>query len=188
MIKILLSVVVALLMLGCGNAKLSPSKKTSEPAKAKVKIKDVKKVTMKTAKKRMFQTVDTLDAVLVQDGKNHSSCAICGMNLVMFYKTSHIAVLDGKPIQYCSIHCLADHIQEGAELENPKVIDSVSLKPISVVEAYYVVGSKVHGTMSRVSKYAFASLDDAKKFQSQYGGKIMDFKAALEVAKEDFAR
>jgi len=40
--------------------------------------------------------------------------------------------------------------------------------------------------MSRKSKYAFSTKDDAKKFQTKFGGKIMDFNGARKVAQEDF--
>jgi len=40
--------------------------------------------------------------------------------------------------------------------------------------------------MSRVSKYAFANESDAKKFQKEFGGEIMDFNKAREKAQEDF--
>jgi nitrous oxide reductase accessory protein NosL len=65
-------------------------------------------------------------------------------------------------------------------------VDVTSLKLLPVLEVYYVVDSSKRGTMSRVSKYAFLNLEDAKKFQKENGGKIMDFNAALEVAKKDF--
>jgi copper chaperone NosL len=42
--------------------------------------------------------------------------------------------------------------------------------------------------MTRVSKYAFLDKKMAKKFQAKYGGNIMNFTKALEVAKEDFKR
>jgi nitrous oxide reductase accessory protein NosL len=135
---------------------------------------------------QMFQTVAPEKAILVQSGEEKHSCVKCGMNLVKFYKTSHAASKDGKHYQYCSIHCLAEHLDEGNELKNPKVVDVTSLEMIGVFEAHYVVGSKIRGTMSRVSKYAFKNLEDAQEFQKKNGGKILDFKAALEVAREDF--
>ena len=158
-------------------------KENVKPTHATSKHKQMKKMQKHT---KMFQTVAKKDAILVQEGKNKNSCAICGMNLTKFYKTSHIVVHEDKPVQYCSLHCLADHLGEGVEVKNPKVVDVKSLKFIPVLEAYYVVGSDVHGTMSRVSKYAFQNLEDAKKFQKLHGGKIMDFYGALEKAKEDF--
>jgi len=154
-----------------------------EVAKKSTKMKKPMKMNMK-----MFQTVDAKDAILLQDGPNKEHCAICGMNLIKFYKTSHAATLGDGKVQYCSIHCLADHIRQGAELENPMVVDVASLKFIPVTEAYYVVGSDVHGTMSMVSKYAFKNLDDAKAFQKKHGGEIMDFYSAWQVAKKDFQK
>lgn len=139
-----------------------------------------------SASMKMFQSVNEKEAVLVQSGKDKRYCARCGMDLVMFYKTSHAAEHNGKKFQYCSIHCLAEHMDSGTNLEDIKVVDTVSLKLIDAKKAYYVVGSKVRGTMSRVSKYAFLNENDAKEFQAENGGEIMDFNAALEKAQEDF--
>jgi nitrous oxide reductase accessory protein NosL len=137
---------------------------------------------------QIFQSVPYEKAELVQDGKNKQYCVKCGMDLVRFYKTSHAALNEkgDKHFQYCSIHCLEEHLGEGVTLKNPRVVDVSSLKLISVADATYVVGSKVRGTMSRVSKYAFLNKDDALKFQSKNGGNIMDFNGALLKAKEDF--
>lgn len=134
-----------------------------------------------------FQMVKYEEATLVQSGKEKQYCVICGMDLVRFYKTSHAATTEGgQHHQYCSIHCLEDHLGQGVVLKNPKVVDVSSLKFIPVGEAHYVVGSKKRGTMSYVSKYAFKDLEKAKEFQAQNGGKIMDFNGARESAKEDF--
>jgi nitrous oxide reductase accessory protein NosL len=136
---------------------------------------------------KMFQSVDEKEATILQTTKDKRYCSRCGMDLVKFYKTSHAASsTDDTVYQYCSIHCLEDHLGDGITLKNPQVVDISSLKFISVSDAYYVVGSKKRGTMSKVSKYAFSSLDAAKEFQSQYGGEIMKFSDALLKAKEDF--
>jgi nitrous oxide reductase accessory protein NosL len=81
---------------------------------------------------------------------------------------------------------LEDHLGDGIALKNPQVVDVESLKLISVNDATYVVGSKVRGTMSRVSKYAFLKKQDAEAFAAKHGGEIMDFNSALKKAKEDF--
>jgi len=147
-------------------------------------IKNVKKL----KKEKLFQSVNAKEAQLLQKGKNREHCRVCGMNLVKYYKTNHAAKLDGKNVQYCSLHCLTAHIKEGAELENPMVVDVKTLKFIPVTEAFYVVGSDVKGTMSPVSKYAFKSLKDAKAFQKKHGGKILDFYSAWQEAKKDFKK
>jgi len=135
----------------------------------------------------MFQTVPFKDATLLQTGKDKTSGVVCGMNLVQYYKTNHSATLDGKVRQYCSIHCLAEDLNiKKLPLENIQVVDVVSLKFIDVKDAIYVVGSSQKGTMSMTSKYAFATKKDAYSFRQQYGGEIMDFRRALEVAMGDF--
>ena len=185
MYKIFAYLITALLLVGC-TAEKSPQVKeqtkqtTMKNETLKEPVKEVK------SQYRMFQTVNKKDAILVQDGKNKQYCVICGMDLVKFYKTSYSATYNEKEYQYCSIHCLSDHLGEGIELKNPKVVDVTTLKLIPVLEAYYVVGSKKKGTMSKVSKYAFSSLKAAEIFQSKYGGEVMDFYGALEKAKEDF--
>lgn len=138
--------------------------------------------------KTMFQTVKKDEAQLLQAGKNKRYCLKCGMDLIKFYKTSHAASSESKDntYQYCSIHCLEDHLGDGVVLKNPKVVDISSLEFISVADATYVVGSSVRGTMSRVSKYAFLNKKDALEFQKKYGGEIMDFNSALNKAKDDF--
>ncbi|DAB31169.1 MAG TPA: hypothetical protein CFH84_00090 [Sulfurimonas sp. UBA12504] len=137
-------------------------------------------------KQVLFQSVSEKDAILLQEGKEKRYCVRCGMDLVRFYKTSHAAEHEGKELQYCSIHCLEEHLGEGVTLKNPRVVDVASLKFISIANAYYVVGSSKRGTMSRVSKYAFADAEEAKKFQKLYGGEIMKFDGAQAKAKEDF--
>lgn len=135
---------------------------------------------------KMFQSVKKENATLLQEGENKGACVRCGMDLVKFYKTNHAATHNGKEIQYCSIHCLEEHLGESVELKNPKVVDVTSLTFIDVTKAYYVVGSSKRGTMSKVSKYAFLDEAMAKKFQAEFGGEIMNFEVAREKAKEDF--
>ena len=194
MLKLLITSLFILLMTGCQNIspQVKTDKQTASVKQEKMQSTDKSKVTTslsdqkKPMMHKMFQTVDKKDAILVQQGAQKEHCAMCGMNLVKFYKTSHAAKLNGKNIQYCSLHCLTDHINQGAELENPMVVDVKSLKFIPVTEAFYVVGSDVKGTMSPVSKYAFKNLEDAKRFQKKHGGQIVDFYSAWQIAKKDF--
>lgn len=137
-------------------------------------------------KSAMFQSVDEKEAVLLQDGADKNNCPRCGMDLVKYYKTNHSASDERNVYQYCSIHCLEEHLGDGIELKNPLVVDVTSLKFIDATRAYYVVGSRIRGTMSKISKYAFLNQEDARKFQAKNGGEIMDFYKALEVARGDF--
>ncbi|WP_456450568.1 nitrous oxide reductase accessory protein NosL [Hydrogenimonas sp.] len=123
---------------------------------------------------------------LIQEGPQKMWCPVCGMNLKMFYKTSHAVVLkDGTKKQYCSIRCLAaDWKNVSDKVDKILVVDAKTEKLIDATKAHYVVGSKVPGTMSMTSKIAFGSLEDAKAFQKRYGGKIVDFKTAFKMAAD----
>ncbi len=138
---------------------------------------------------KMFQTVSPSEATLVQTNKTKKFCPICGMTLPMFYKTNHSATNDGKVKQYCSIHCVVeDSEMDTSDLKDIKVVDVTSLKFIAADSATYVVGSKKKGTMSMVSKYAFANKSDAEKFTKEFGGKTMSFSEAFNEAKKDFPK
>ena len=132
-----------------------------------------------------FTKKATIPPQLVQQGKEKMWCNVCGMNLKMFYKTSHAAKTKEGMHQYCSIHCLVADMQKNKiDKDSVQVVDAQTQKLIPAVTAYYVVGSKIKGTMSKVSKIAFGSKKDAQSFVQQYGGEIVSFDKALSLAKE----
>ena len=124
---------------------------------------------------------------LTQKGKGKMWCPVCGMSLKMFYKTSHTSkyMKSGKDRQYCSIRCLVVDMKEHKiNLKDVKVVDVTSEKLIDANSAFYVLGSRVMGTMTKISKFAFAKKDDAEAFAKKRGGTVVDFKTALESAKK----
>ncbi|MCW9026213.1 MAG: nitrous oxide reductase accessory protein NosL, partial [Thiovulaceae bacterium] len=120
--------------------------------------------------------------VLTQKGQQKHWCPICGMNIEMYYKTSHASKLqNGTDRQYCSMHCLAVDMKEyGINTNYIKVVDAHTQKFIDANKAFYVIDSNVKGTMGIVSKFAFASKTDALNFKKKYAGKIVDFQRALK--------
>jgi copper chaperone NosL len=52
-------------------------------------------------------------------------------------------------------------------------------------DAAYVVGSTAAGTMTMVSKVAFASADEAKRFAAVNGGEVLDYQATLARASAE---
>lgn len=127
--------------------------------------------------------------ILIQKGTSKMWCSVCGMNLKMFYKTSHAVELkNGDKKQYCSIRCLVvDHDHSQSHIKNTFVIDAAKENLIDAYKATYVLGSSVPGTMTKISKYAFASTKDAKTFQNKYGGKIVNFQNAYNSAKQSIS-
>jgi len=167
-ITLLVSIFAALLFVGCTDSSTA---------------------TPKSSKSR-FQTVSTGQATLVQTGKDRESCVICGMHLPTFYKTNHAAeTKTGTKKQYCSLHCVVeDNEINKTDLVNLKVVDTNSLKFISVYKAFYVVGSSKPGTMTRTSKYAFAKKSEAEAFAKEFGGKVMNFNDTYTVSMKDSYR
>ena len=167
-ITLLASIVSALLFVGCTDSS------TATPKSSKAR----------------FQTVPAGQAILVQKGESKESCVICGMNLPTFYKTSHAAETKaGAKRQYCSIHCVVeDNEINKTDLVNLKVVDTNSLKFISVYKAFYVVGSSKPGTMTRTSKYAFGKKSEAEAFAKEFGGKVMNFNDTYTASMKDSYR
>jgi nitrous oxide reductase accessory protein NosL len=137
---------------------------------------------------KMFQSVSKGEATLLQEGKAKAFCPECGMTLPMFYKTNHAATVDGKVKQYCSIYCIVEDTKKGSKLTDIKVVDVTSLKFIAVEKATYVVGSAKKGTMTMVSKYAFANKADAEAFAKANGGEVVDYSGAYKAAEADFGK
>ena len=136
-----------------------------------------------------FSKMASSKPVLVQQGKEKQWCPVCGMSLKAFYKTSHTAKLaDETPRHYCSMRCLSVDMQEHTlDTNHVKVVDAKTEKLIDATTAFYVVGSKVAGTMAKVSKLAFKNEADAKEFVKKYKGKVVDFSSALQLAQKSLA-
>lgn len=134
-----------------------------------------------------FRSVPMQDGQMLQTGEDKYSCPKCGMKLPMFYKTNHAAVVKGEQRQYCSANCAhRDALENGDDLKDMKVVDTKSLKFIDAQSAYFVVGSKKPATMSRVSKYAFSSKEDAMMFAKRNGGEVMNYQETTKVVRDSF--
>ena len=137
-----------------------------------------------------FSKMASTQPTLVQDGKAKKWCPVCGMNLKMFYKTSHTSKLkDGTPRQYCSMRCLAvDNHEHNISLDDIQVVDVDSGKLIDANKAFYVVDSNIKGTMAKISKLAFATENEAKIFAKEHGGEVTDFKTAFAKANDSLEK
>ena len=136
---------------------------------------------------KFVKSAQTQNATILQIGNTKNWCPVCGMNLKMFYKTNHALKLDnGTAKQYCSIRCLcADKLNHKNHILETLVVDAKTEKFINVENAFYVIGSKATGTMTKTSKIAFSKKKDAVAFSKKFSGqKILNFKATEKLAKE----
>ncbi len=113
-------------------------------------------------------------------------CPLCSMNLKMFWKTTHwLTFSNGETTGYCSIHCASKVYEKRAtEIEQWEVADYHMKTLINGYRAYFLMGSDLPGTMTPVSKLAFASRDVVERYQKEHGGTIGDLDDALARAIE----
>jgi len=113
-------------------------------------------------------------------------CPLCSMNLKMFWKTNHwLTFSDGKRTGYCSLHCASKVYQKRpTDIDRWEVGDYHMKTLINANRAYFLIGSDLPGTMTPVSKLAFASQDLAKNYQKEHGGTIGSLDDALTRAIE----
>ncbi len=143
-------------------------------------------VMLSTVNAEYFSKKATVEPVLVQEGKSKHWCPICGMKIKNFYKTSYVSKLkmNNAPRQYCSIRCLVVDMKEyKIDLDTVQVVDAKTQKYILAKSAYYIVKSKIMGTMTKVSKLAFAKKTDALDFMKKYKGKLVTFDVAFKMAQ-----
>ena len=134
----------------------------------------------------IFILVSTLFLFASVHAEEQKYCPLCSMNLKMFWKTSHwLTFSDGTRTGYCSIHCASKVYQKKAtDIDRWEVADYSTKKLINANKAHFLIGSDLPGTMTPVSKLAFASLDVAKRYQKEHGGSIGTLDDALKQAIE----
>jgi len=116
------------------------------------------------------------------------SCIYCGMDRAKFaHSRMYVAYDDGSTVGTCSIHCLAidlaTHIDKTPE--SITVGDYTSTDLIDAERAYWVLGGKKPGVMSKQAKWAFAKKEDAEKFIADNGGTLTDFDQAMQASYQD---
>lgn len=136
-----------------------------------------------------FSKVASKEPTLIMKGDEKYWCPVCGMNLKMYYKTSHgVYLKDGSARQYCSIRCLVvDYPKTKDSISSIVVVDAHTENLISAQTAFYLIGSSIPGTMSKVSKLAFANKKDAEVYKNKYGGEISDFSTAFKKAQDSLS-
>lgn len=132
---------------------------------------------------------------LTDELKKYPRCPYCGMSREQWHHSRHLVQYDDGLVDgTCSIHCLAISLVLNLD-RGPKLIYAADfgsdqpIKPlVEVDKATYLVGSELKGTMSSISKMAFASLAQAESVQHAKGGELANFDQALEQTYLGMAR
>jgi len=114
-------------------------------------------------------------------------CPLCGMNLKMYHQTSNrLTFSDETKGQTCSIFCAAQFYEKRpTEIERWEVVDYATRMFMDAKKAHWLIGSDIPGVMTALSKLAFLTMDDAKKYQQKHGGTIGTFDDALNRTLSD---
>ena len=118
----------------------------------------------------------------------HKSCSHCGMNRDMFnFSRMLIEYNDGTVAAACSLHCAALDLANNIDKtpKSIKVADFNGKQLIDAETAFWVIGGKKPGVMSKRGKWAFEKKDDAESFMKTNEGRLASFEEAIKAAYED---
>ncbi len=124
------------------------------------------------------------------DIQAHPSCKYCGMDRAKFtHSRMLITYDDGSSVGVCSIHCAAIDLALNIDKSPTGIMvgDYPSKKPIDAEKAYWVLGGKVMGVMTKDAKWAFENKDGAERFIQENGGTLITFDEALTASYKDMS-
>jgi nitrous oxide reductase accessory protein NosL len=127
-------------------------------------------------------------ADIKEDIALHKQCRHCGMDRGSFdFSRMLIEYDDGTVSAVCSLHCAAIDLANNID-KTPKAIKVADLtgRQLNDAEkAFWVIGGKKPGVMTRIGKWAFEKKDDAESFMKTNQGKLASFDEAMKLAYED---
>ena len=131
---------------------------------------------------------------LVDELAKYPRCRYCGMERAKFSHTRHLLVYEDDTVEgTCSLHCAAISLSLNMD-RGPKAIfagdagSKEAIRPLVAADkAHYVIDASKPGTMTRVSKFAYAERAAAEtaaagEAAAKAGAKVVDFDAALTAA------
>jgi nitrous oxide reductase accessory protein NosL len=124
----------------------------------------------------------------VKDIQDHKNCKYCGMDREKFaHSRMLIEYEDGSSFGSCSIHCVALDLAQAFDKQSKDILvaDYNKKNLIDAEKAYWVIGGKKPGVMTRVAKWAFADKKDAEVFIKENEGKLATFEDAMKASYED---
>lgn len=139
-----------------------------------------------------FLKVDTNP--LENEFEKYPRCPYCGMVRKAYSFSRHLIVYSDDAVDgTCSIRCAAVSLALNLD-RMPKTIyagdagSDAEIKPlVDVANATYLIDPKIPGTMSPVSKFAYAEKARAEAAAAVNGGTMTDFDGALRAAYNSLA-
>jgi len=129
-------------------------------------------------------------AVLAADADiaKHQSCKFCGMEREKWnFSRVYLEYDDGSTEGTCSIHCAAVDLALNLD-KAPKTIwvaDQGTKQLIDAEKAFWVMGGKKQGVMTKRAKWAFADKGAAEAFVKENEGALATFDEVIKGAYQD---
>lgn len=123
-----------------------------------------------------------------EDVIKHPECPYCGMDRQKF---AHSRMLinydDNVELGYCSLRCAAVDMSIHLDRQPVRIqVGDYNTKSLIDAEnAFWVIGGKKMGVMSKRAKWAFAKKSDAQAFIAANGGELADFETAVKASYAD---
>jgi len=122
------------------------------------------------------------------DIQQHPNCKYCGMDREKFANSRMLITYeDGSATGTCSIHCLALDLSLSID-KTPKAIQVGDFNTRSLTDAekaFWIIGGKKPGVMTKQAKWAFEKKTDAEGFIKENQGKLAGFDDAIKTSYED---
>lgn len=122
------------------------------------------------------------------DIRQVAACPFCGMDREKFaHSRVFIQYDDGSVLGTCSIHCAAADIAVHLD-KTPLSVwvgDYHGRNLIDAEKAFWVLGGKKMGVMTKRAKWAFATEESADQFTKIEGGEVVPFEKAIQAAYAD---
>lgn len=127
-------------------------------------------------------------AFAADDIQKFPTCKYCGMDRQKFaHSRMLISYEDGSEFGSCSIHCAAVDLANSID-KTPKSLqvgDYGTNKLVDAEKAYWVIGGKKPGVMTKRAKWAFADKNAAEGYIKENEGKLAGFDEAMKASYED---
>jgi len=119
---------------------------------------------------------------------SEEGCHYCGMKKAKFaHSWMNIEREDGSTVGVCSVHCAAVEMALNIDLPAKKITvgDYDTKEQIDAEDAYWVIGGKRMGVMTKRAKWAFSTKKGAAEFMDKNGGEPADFDEVMKATFED---
>jgi len=123
-----------------------------------------------------------------EDIQKVPTCLFCGMDRAKFAHSRMFVVYDdGTNVGTCSIHCLAIDLATNIDKTPSSIMvgDFNNKNLIDAEQAFWVIGGKKPGVMTKQAKWAFEMQDDAQKYTTENGGTLATFDEAMQATYQD---